>query len=476
MDFEVYNLLFVLSCHAFGVGEEMIKKKVAVIGAGLAGLTVAYRLHQRGYDIDVFEARKRVGGRVHSVLIKNFEGEYSVGELGGQNIADGGEAHNFLSFAQELNLDTVERETEFSALFYDGKELYDYHNLLKAYLADNPNIQMTLESLVSSAQSMQDVLDCLFPQASPLKRCLDLHLSSYEGSPSSMLCLYHNMMALKSMLLGGLASVVRQSSTNSLPMFRRVALKGGNAKLPLKIMEIMGNKIHLGKALKEVGRGDANQLKLFFHDGSTFSCDRLILAIPCSVYNDIAIDEEIISTQRLQKIKRVQYGSNGKVVLPIKTGHLTHNAVLTDRMAAFFGDDTKVLTLYFSRESGANLLKNLQGLFQEAQVALKSGFKNAVFMQELPVVAEDSQFTRYDTPVAKSWWEDPYAKGSYSNFGIDLKEQFAEKMTYKGVKVKTLFEPVDDRVFFVGEHTTILDEIGTMEAAVESGERIANLF
>jgi monoamine oxidase len=48
-------------------------------------------------------------------------------------------------------------------------------------------------------------------------------------------------------------------------------------------------------------------------------------------------------------------------------------------------------------------------------------------------------------------------------------------MTYKG-KVKVLFEPVDDKIFFIAEHATILDEIGTMEAAVESGERIAELF
>lgn len=47
---------------------------------------------------------------------------------------------------------------------------------------------------------------------------------------------------------------------------------------------------------------------------------------------------------------------------------------------------------------------------------------------------------------------------------------------YSGVKVKALSEPVNDKVFFVGEHTTILNEIETMEAAVESGDRIANLF
>lgn len=40
---------------------------VAVVGAGLAGLTAAYRLQQRGFDVSVFEARDRVGGRVGTV-------------------------------------------------------------------------------------------------------------------------------------------------------------------------------------------------------------------------------------------------------------------------------------------------------------------------------------------------------------------------------------------------------------------------
>jgi protoporphyrinogen/coproporphyrinogen III oxidase len=45
---------------------------VAVIGAGLAGLTAAYRLRQRGFDVTVFEARDRVGGRVWTVRKGDF--------------------------------------------------------------------------------------------------------------------------------------------------------------------------------------------------------------------------------------------------------------------------------------------------------------------------------------------------------------------------------------------------------------------
>ncbi len=41
--------------------------RVVVIGAGLAGLTVAYELGKRGYAVQVLEARERPGGRAHTI-------------------------------------------------------------------------------------------------------------------------------------------------------------------------------------------------------------------------------------------------------------------------------------------------------------------------------------------------------------------------------------------------------------------------
>jgi monoamine oxidase len=44
----------------------MRKQKIAIVGAGLAGVYAAYRLHKAGIDFDLFEARNRLGGRIHS--------------------------------------------------------------------------------------------------------------------------------------------------------------------------------------------------------------------------------------------------------------------------------------------------------------------------------------------------------------------------------------------------------------------------
>ncbi|WP_332995105.1 flavin monoamine oxidase family protein [Scytonema sp. PRP1] len=58
------------------------RKKVGIIGAGLAGLTAAYELKQIGHDVTVFEASNRSGGRVYTHHFK--DGTY--GELGAMRI------------------------------------------------------------------------------------------------------------------------------------------------------------------------------------------------------------------------------------------------------------------------------------------------------------------------------------------------------------------------------------------------------
>ena len=44
-----------------------MKTDVAIIGAGLAGLALAYDLHQSGCDVQIFEARPRPGGRIEAL-------------------------------------------------------------------------------------------------------------------------------------------------------------------------------------------------------------------------------------------------------------------------------------------------------------------------------------------------------------------------------------------------------------------------
>ena len=42
-------------------------KKIIILGAGLSGLLAAYRLQNKGFDIEIIEARDRIGGRIHTI-------------------------------------------------------------------------------------------------------------------------------------------------------------------------------------------------------------------------------------------------------------------------------------------------------------------------------------------------------------------------------------------------------------------------
>src|SRR5687767_8668665 len=53
------------------------RKRVVVIGAGMAGLVAAHELVRAGHDVEVVEARTRVGGRIHTLREPFTDGLYA---------------------------------------------------------------------------------------------------------------------------------------------------------------------------------------------------------------------------------------------------------------------------------------------------------------------------------------------------------------------------------------------------------------
>ncbi|CAL9014402.1 unnamed protein product [Prunus brigantina] len=46
------------------------KLKVAIIGAGLAGMSIAFELLDQGHEVDIYESRPFIGGKVGSFVDK----------------------------------------------------------------------------------------------------------------------------------------------------------------------------------------------------------------------------------------------------------------------------------------------------------------------------------------------------------------------------------------------------------------------
>lgn len=76
---------------------------VAVLGAGLAGLSAARDLERSGADVIVLEARDRVGGRVEAVRLPDGRSVQAGGEVFGPGHTAYGELVEELGLAVEAS-------------------------------------------------------------------------------------------------------------------------------------------------------------------------------------------------------------------------------------------------------------------------------------------------------------------------------------------------------------------------------------
>ncbi|MGE3320253.1 MAG: flavin monoamine oxidase family protein, partial [Candidatus Berkiella sp.] len=244
--------------------------KTVVIGAGLAGLTTAYRLQQHAIDVEIYEARSRVGGRVHTVLVKNFDGKFSHAELGAQNISDGGEALNLLGLIKELQLPLTEDDLPFNGLFYDGEHFHERNQLIADINSANPNVQDIIKKLAKEHHTMQAVIDGLTLTHAQVS-FLSFVMNAYEGLPLPQLSTnIHNVNTLQHVLSGGLSAA--HAVSDKKPMIHRISLRDGNASLPMRLAVELNHRLHLNKVLTAVNIDNNNQYVLTFADGETVTC------------------------------------------------------------------------------------------------------------------------------------------------------------------------------------------------------------
>ncbi|MEO5887426.1 MAG: FAD-dependent oxidoreductase [Anaerolineales bacterium] len=439
-----------------------MNKTVTVIGAGLAGLSAAYDLHQAGWQVTVLEGRGRVGGRVFSV--RSFSNGL-VAEGGGEFIEDG--HTRMLAYARQFNLQLgrvgswQKQDGDWGS--FDGKsgplsdekiwgtdlhaeieKVWKAVSQLGKYISDPGQPQAAREAQRLDARSAADWINSL--KAHPLAKDYFIqHIrSEYTVEPEcfSLLDLARN-------------SAMYYSTPERRTNWR---VMGGNDLIPRALAEVLPD-VRLNAAVQSI-RIQPDEVAITYTSGDshlTINSAFAVLAIPLTTARLIDFNSSLPSTHQ-RMVDEVSYGAVTKVLIEYRkrfwndsgwNGRLTTDSpiVITWFATSHVQSEGGVITAY----TGGGPGERLSALSDEARIQVAVAEIEKAFPGSSDLI--EQTFTI-------AWLNEPFTRGSY----------LALAPGQVTAHWRTLFEPAG-RLFFAGEHASPIQ--GFMEGAVESGQRVA---
>jgi len=288
-------------------------KRVIVIGAGFAGLACAYELNQTGYDVNVFEARRRVGGRVFSM------GDFVPGqvvEAGGELI--GANHPTWLAYARQFKLDLVDAGAAWApdgAVVIDGKRLEE-----RQVRQLKEEMDASYRRLMEDAHKVNAEEPWASEDAAALdSRVMSTWVASLDASPTCKRAITADLeaqagvAAARQSYLGKLAQIKAGGFEKYWSESWLYRCRGGNQELAVRLARSLGMvRLKLGVPVVAI-HDTSGVVYVATADGKTYEADDVVLAISPGAWRRIQIYPE------LSAVLRVQGGSAVKFLAAMKS-------------------------------------------------------------------------------------------------------------------------------------------------------------
>jgi monoamine oxidase len=437
--------------------------RVAVVGAGMAGLLCAYRLQQGGVRAEVFDANTRVGGRMFTARGMLAGGQ--LAELGGEFIDTGHATLRGLAEELDIALDDLLDEPEDirrDTWFFQGRVVPD-EEIVTAFMPLAEQMQAALAMADESDEafeqldqtSIEEWLDAQDELDPVLRSLLTIAYVGEYGREASEQSLFNLLLLIDS------------ETPDPFRIYgdsdERFHAHDGNDTFPSRLAERLDGQIELERRLVSARALDSGAIRLALdRDGTAIErdFDKVVLALPWTLLREVELDLELPSEKR-QMIDELGYGTNAKVIGQFATPVWRDESMATGSATS----DNGVQTLWDS----ARKQRGEQGLMTvflggEAGEAAGEGSAEERMAEHLPGIDEifpgSADAYRQDSALRMHWPSAPLFRGSYACF-----------LPGQAVWSGTEGEPAGN-VHFCGEHTS--EEFqGYMEGAAETGERAA---
>ncbi|HIK27387.1 MAG: NAD(P)/FAD-dependent oxidoreductase [Oscillatoriaceae bacterium SKW80] len=437
---------------------------ILIVGAGIAGLTAAYRLKQYGIAVDIIEARMAVGGRIRT--FPKAAGTLNLAELGGEYINT---SHTCIrTLAAELGLQEVDLVATQQGLiqdtyYFQGRRisleeiLNDFVPLAAQIDKDLSTIgnQLSYKFFTPEAQRLDNISIAEYlekvPTTSLVRNLFRIaYTIEYGREPEEQ-------SALNLLFLVG-------TETDELNLFgdsdERYQIAGGNNQIISKLAELLAGAIEIGTVLEALAILPDGRYRVSLRAGeSTFDriYERVVLTIPFSVLRQIQINVPLPPAKR-QAINTLGYGTNSKFISGYReriwrTRYGSTASIFTDLPL----QNTWEATPFYPGPDGlvTNFVGGRQGLLLGSGTPLEQLQRiQPQYEQIFPGIS--SVLT--GQAIRVFWPGERYSQGSYSCY---LVGQWTKFYGVEGERVGNLF--------FAGEHCS-LENQGYMEGGCETGE------
>ena len=268
--------------------------RVAVAGAGLAGLSAADELQRAGVEVVVLEARDRVGGRMWSQTLANG----AVVEMGAEFILPGNTAIREL--ADRFGLGLWDK-----GMRYGRREPRGVDVTPEQLSAGVEEVGRALERGARGLTARQ-LLDSLDIAAGARETILARAEISSANSA--------DLVAAKD--LGGIAHIDDDPAPG---------IAGGNQRVPLALAASLGAAVRLRSPVERVAWEDAGVRVRAA--GAEIEVDACVVAVPARVAGRIRF-EPVLPAALDAALRAVRYGDAAKLFVPL-TGSAKASAVMS---------------------------------------------------------------------------------------------------------------------------------------------------
>ena len=432
------------------VGEhEQGSVDVLIIGAGMAGLTAARALSERGLRVLVIEARDRVGGRVQSI-----QADGATVELGAEFVH--GRPPELWALIDEAEAETVER---------DGTTLRAASN--GRVEEDDPRDDGMFETLEGlRAYEGPDQSFAEFLQTKTME----------PQERAALLGYVEGFNAADAERIGILGLGAQQAAEDATEGDRMWHVSGGYLQLAeylsAKIVDL-GGRIHLNEIVRSI-TWQTGSVRVTTADGQVFVAPQGIVTLPLGVLQQanrggIEITPEppsLAAAQRLAMGHVVRFTMIFRHAWWQNAPSKLSNEKLRDLSFLFTPAEVPPVWWTPHPEVGPAALTGWVGGPRSAEIAGRSAEElGAAACQVLAKVfgisLADVQSELVSTHT-HDWSADPFALGAYSYVPAGALDAS-----------RAMTEPAGNTIFFAGEHTDITGHWGTVHAAVRSGLRAA---